>query len=303
MMKTVAESVRPSPLPGGGPCDLAGAWVPIRHDEWRNWNLGSHKARARAPNTKVTYNSQGQGSGWVGEFYLQYSVTTVAPGQYTAIAKTMLWKATDGNLTLLQDGTLKVEYPSNGIIEYWRRAGGGGAVSATASTSTPPRISSTPARPIKLILRHFGYGSPFGSSTDINWHWGIAVGHEDHCYEVQGSMVVLGPKGAIAASSPFAVNTKPTDLSQFDAYLALPQKTDKSDKEIETFSRQWVSKHPVYNVLGPNCQTYAEDLFTFLCGLNLPFPKSASRVNTYGRGEGPEHHPSTHWLKPDKKPS
>lgn len=53
---------------------------------------------------------------------------------------------------------------------------------------------------------------------------------------------------------------------------------------------------------GPNCQTFTEDLFTFLCGQNLPFAKSANRLETFGRGAGPEHHPLTQWLKPEKKP-
>merc|ERR1711918_303814 len=103
--------------------------------------------------------------------------------------------------------------------------------------------------------------------------------------------------GILAASSPLATNIKPTHVSQFDAVLLLPQTTHKTDAEVKDFCRQWVRKHPAYNLLGPNCQTFAEDLFTFLCGQNLPFTKSASRIDKGGRGAGPEHHPATHWIK------
>ena len=304
MLKTAADAVSPPQMAGGGPCDLAGEWLPCRHDEWRNLNLGSHKARARAPTTKVTYDSNGRGHGWVGEYNLQYSVTTVAPGHYTATARIplLLWSASDGNLTLLHDGTLHVEYPSNGIVEYWRRADGRGAEIRQIASAAVVSAPSRPSRPLKLVIRHFGPGSVFGSSTDLGWHWGLAVGEHDDCYEVAGSMVVIGPKGPVAASSPLAINTKPTHLSQFDAYLTLPQTTQKTDNEVEEFARLWVRKHPVYQALGPNCQTFAEDMFTFLTAQNLPFPKGASRIRTYGKGDGPEHHRSTVWIHPAKKP-
>lgn len=296
-----ATMASPPPAGTGGPCDLAGDWVPCRHDEWRNRNLGpSHKSRARAAHTKVTYDRQGRGSGRVGELSCQYSVSTIAPGQYTATAKVplLLWSATDGNLTLHQDGTLEVQYPSNGIVEYWRRPGGGHTLAPRTAVHEPSR----PSRPLKLVLRHFGPGSLLGSSNDIGWHWGLAVGEENVCYEVAGSMAVLGPEGLVAASSPMATKTKPTHISQFDAFLALPQTTQRSDGEIKDFIRQWVRGHPIYVVVGPNCQTFAEDLFTFLCGQNLPFAKSATRMDSFGRGAGPEHHPSTEWLRPEWKP-
>ena len=34
------------------------------------------------------------------------------------------WWGNDGNLTVLDDGTLHVRYPSNGIVEYWTRSDG-----------------------------------------------------------------------------------------------------------------------------------------------------------------------------------
>lgn len=80
---------------------------------------------------------------------------------------------------------------------------------------------------------------------------GLAVGDESACYEVAGSMVVIGPSGLVAASSPLAINIKPTHLSQFAAFLTLPQTTQKSNREIVEFSRQWVRKHPIYLLSGP----------------------------------------------------
>lgn len=296
-----ATAASPPPAGSGGPCALAGEWVPCRHDEWRNRNPGrAHKARARDSHSRVTYDATGRGFGRVGELSVHYSVSTVAPRHYTATAKVplLLWSATDGNLTLHHDGTLEVQYPSNGIKEFWRRADGRG-------TEALPRAHapSRPSRPLKLLLRHFGPGSLLGSSADLKWHWGLAVGDENACYEVAGSMAVIGPNGIIAASSPFATNIKPTKLSQFDAFLSLPQTTLKNEHEIEDFTRQWVRQHPMYAVLGPNCQTFCDDLFAFLCGQHLPFSKSASRLDTFGRGDGPEHNPSTAWLKPEMQPS
>lgn len=239
----------------------------------------------------------------MGELSVHYSISTIAHGQFTSTATVplLLWSASDGKLTLHKDGTLEVQYPSNGIVEFWRRADGTcGGRSRYDDGQYESANGQAEQRPVKLVLRHFGPGSLLGSSGDLGWHWGLAVG--DECYEVQGSMVVLGPKGVVAASSPFASNTAPTHLSKYDALLALPQTTRKSDREIEEFTRQWVRTHPTYNLFGPNCQTFAEDLFTFLCGQKLPFSMSASRLGSFGRGAGPESHPATEWLKPAMRP-
>ena len=297
----MAATLAAPPPPGTGDCTaLAGEWLPCRHDEWRNRNLGpSHKGRARSSHTKVTYDGQGRGTGRVGELTVQYSVSQIADGQFTATASvpSLLWSATDGNLTLHWDGTLEVQYPSNGIVEYWRRADG---AQTRHRQHGQARSSALPSRPIKLVIRHFGPGSPLGSSTDLGWHWGLAIGDEDACYEVAGSMAVIGPNGILAASSPLATNIKPTHLGQYDAFLELPQTTQRTDAEVKDFCRQWVRNHPIYNVLGPNCQTFAEDLFSYLCGQNLPFSKSACRIDRCG--PGPEHHPSTQWIRPEKQP-
>jgi len=103
------------------PFDLAGEWLPVRHDEWYNRLPGKHSQRARASATKMTYDSSGKGSGWVGEVFVDVQARCIAPGQYNAefqvraSSKTLPWEANDGRLTLLEDGTLQVQYPSTGI--------------------------------------------------------------------------------------------------------------------------------------------------------------------------------------------
>ena len=55
----------------GKASDLAGEWVPTRHDEWKNRNIGlPHKARAKMPQTKMKYKANGKGEGWVGDLYV-----------------------------------------------------------------------------------------------------------------------------------------------------------------------------------------------------------------------------------------
>merc|ERR1712093_33807 len=119
---------------------------------------------------------------------LQYAVTTIAPGQYTATAKIpwdvgMGWIATDGNLTLLADGTLHVQYPSGGVIEYWRRSDGRGTQllrEAQLGAQASIDLSRSP-RPLKLAIRHFAPSNPLGS-LDLCWHWALCVGKEDAVY-------------------------------------------------------------------------------------------------------------------------
>jgi len=312
------------------PFDLAGEWLPVRHDEWYNRLPGKHSQRARASSTKMTYDSSGKGSGWVGEVHVDIQACTIAPGRYSAkfqvraSSKTLAWSANDGHLSLLEDGTLQVQYPSYGIREYWRHADGRGVQilreareHASARTLLSSRSSSKyanetssfatecfneEARTIKLVFRHFG-DSLGAKKSGYLWHWGLQV--DDSIYEVNGAMAVMGPNGIVAASSPLAKKIH-TNITQFHGYLDLPQVTQKTDKEIEDFSCRWVKLHPVYNALGPNCQTYAEDLFTFLTGEDLPFAKTADKVVGLGGSralEGPEMNPSAVWLNPKKKPS
>jgi len=284
-------------------CDLAGEWVPTRHDEWKNRNLGTpHKVRAWMPNTKMTYRDDGKGQGWVGDVYVHVTVTTLAPGQYEAQAriKALLWSAGDGNLTILNDGTLQVRYPSNGILEFWRRKDGRALevldrANEEASAARQHELaegSDRQMRSIKLVFRRV-------DAMGIAWHWGLSVG--ESVYEIGGSMAVIGPRGVVHASTPLISPGKAalmgTQLEQFDGYVELDgMSTHLTDDEIENFSRGWVRRHPIYSVAGPNCQTFAEDLFVFLTGENLDFPKFADLSH------GPEASADAYWLNPSKKP-
>ena len=295
-------------------CDLEGEWVPARHGEWRNRNIGSHKMRARMPNTKMTYQSNGRGQGWVGEVFVHVTATTVAPGQYESKAriKALLWSASDGNMTMLADGTLEVRYPSNGIVEYWQRRGGAAAAAAQrerleraqAEAAAARRALADDARrrarPLTLVFRHV-------DSIGIGWHWGLGIGgtgggtcSDMSIYEVGGSMAVIGPRGVVHASSPLVASSAAatgTRLDQFDGYVPLGGRaTHRTDAEIEHFCAQWVSRHPVYHVAGPNCQTFSEDLFVHLTGANLNFPKFADLRS------GPEASSRAVWLNPRHKP-
>merc|ERR1711991_924896 len=101
---------------------LAGEWIPTRANEWTNRNIGvKHSVRATFPNTKMTYQRNGTGKGWVGDLYVKVSVNKLAPGHYNGKARVpaLFWSASDGNFTILSNGTLEVRYPSNGIKEYW----------------------------------------------------------------------------------------------------------------------------------------------------------------------------------------
>jgi len=304
--------------------DLTGEWTPSRHDEWYNRLPGKHSQRARASSTKMTYDCGGNGSGWVGEVYVNVQARVIAPGRYAskfqvqASSKTLPWAANDGRMTLLEDGTLQVQYPSHGIREFWRREDGrgiqilrearehGAAKRSRSSSnsgkenkeSAANRLSRSRQRKIRILFRHFG-----GAKQDgLLWHWGLSV--DDSIYEVNGAMAVLGPNGIVAASSPLVKAwVSSTSLSQYHGYLDLTQETQKTDEEIEEFSRRWVKLHPVYRALGPNCQTYTDDLFTFLTGEDLPFAKTADKV--VGNGivlEGPHSSPKSVWLDESKKP-
>ena len=270
-------------------CDLAGEWLPIRAAEWKNRNIGSHAARARMPWTKVAYQANGTGEGWVGDVHVQYELMPLAPGHYSAKARipALFWSANDGNLTVLGDGTLEARYPSNGIVEYWRRADGRTTVAAGAG-----RAMSTSSygeeRRIKVVFRRV-------DGLGIAWHWGLAVG--DSIYEVGGSMAVIGPRGVVCATGPVVSDAlNGTRLGQFDGYVehidaAGPRTSTCTDADIEAFATEWCHRHPTYNALGPNCQTFTEDLYIFLTGQNLGFAKFADLQR------GPEASARAVWLR------
>jgi len=292
----LCSSVAPSLVEAGSMCDLAGGWVPTRHSEWYNRNPGKHSLRAQAPHTKVTFDADGAGTGWVGEFYVNIQVSMLAPGQYTASCRVGLWYAGDGNYTILEDGTLEIRYPSNGIIEYWQRVDGQGvqilADSKAKAQQSDQARGRADRRPITLAFRHFG-----ADNKDYFWHWGLAVG--DDVYEVAAWMAIMGPKGIVASNT--AVIPYKTALRQFHGYLPLDTKTRKSDADIQSFIKEWVRTHPMYNAFGPNCQTFAEDLHTYLTGENLPFAKFADRFGQHDAA-GPEGDPRTVWNNPAHKP-
>lgn len=294
----------------GAPSDLAGVWVPTRHNEWFNRNPGKHSWRAQMPHTKITYDTSGTGKGWVGEFNVTVTTMSLAPGQWSATAQVpaTFWKATDGNLTLLRDGTLEVRYPSNGIVEFWQREDGTVPQIARTQSGGKTKTRSSPGRSIYLVLR-----KAFGTKA-IPYHWGIAIEehpgsghHRSHIYEVNGLMAIYGPEGLICTTGPCIGPANGTRLDQFQAIFdlnhgistkigKLPKgvaKTMKTHKEIDDFCHQWVQRHPVYNVIGPNCQTFAEDLFTFCTGHNLPYTKSLEALGE----KGPEDDKRTQWLK------
>jgi len=231
--------------------------------------------------------------------------------------------ANDGHLTLLEDGTLQVQYPSHGIREYWRHSDGRGAqilqearmqFSAGSAKNSNKSISKDARdngdlatkcqkreRAIQLVFRRFG-DSVGAKKAGVLWHWGLSI--DGSIYEVNGAMAVMGPNGIVAASSPLTKNIR-TKLSQFHGFLDMPQTTNQTDEDIEEFSRRWVKRHPVYVALGPNCQTYAEDLFAFLTGEGLPFAKASDRMVGPGGStalKGPEASPSAVWLDRSKKP-
>jgi hypothetical protein len=100
--------------------------------------------------------------------YVYLDTTEIAPGQWTASARVpaILWSAQDGNLTLLPDGVLELRFPSNGIIEYWRRGDG---ASQTTSQSAPTVSSSNQQKRVFLVFRKVM------KSGFLPNHWGLAI--------------------------------------------------------------------------------------------------------------------------------
>ena len=278
-----------------GDCELAGSWVPIRHGEWTNRVPGiSHSARARMPVTKMTYDSDGKGKGWVGEVHVTVILTKLARGHYSATAKAgLFWKGNDGNYTLKSDGTLEARYPSSGIKEYWKRASGSRSSAPPAAARAPLKSSPVqggPSRNIRVFFRKV-------DAMGVAWHWALGVGTNQYSiFEVGGllPMAIIGPKGVITGV-PYpgqpAARAGGTRMNQFQGYVQMTGKTThRTDAELETFSKQWANRHPVYNAQGPNCQTFTEDLYIYLTGENLGFAKFADLKR------GPESSAAAVWL-------
>ena len=308
-----------SQQPGEASSDLAGEWFATRKDEWKNRNWGtSHKTRANMAHTKMTYDNVGNAKGWVGELYVKVKTTKLAPGQYSAIATVpqVFWKAGDGNLTILREGVLEVRYPSNGILEYWKRKDTGGkqllqrALSHSSSSSSDPpvaQVQPTPTpdvsvpvavalvvRPLIILFRKMGLGRWRNKHL---WHWALGVGDVNNnpsIYEIGGlDNAIIGPRGRVVGVPIPSKSTKyGTKVNQYDGYVLLQNRsTSKTDQEIETFSRSWQQRHPVWVPHGPNCQTFSEDLHIYLTGLNLEFYKLGDLKR------GPEASSSAVWFK------
>ena len=258
------------------------------------------------PQTKMTYDTYGNGKGWVGELYVKVTARTLAPGQFNAKAQVpaLFWSANDGNLTILPNGTLEVRYPSNGIVEYWKRGDDRGRKLLQTALHTPQVASRTvqkreasPRQPSRELMLLFRRIDAFG----IGWHWALGVkksGGYPSIYEVGGLMAIIGPKGLVCGkpvpSRALSVGTK---TNQFHGWVMLEgRSTTKTDAEIEDFCRRWCRNHPVYNPAGPNCQTFAEDLHIWLTGRNLEFHKIGDLQR------GPEASVRAVWLDHSKKP-
>ena len=289
---------------GRNDCDLAGEWIPTRANEWTNRNIGvKHSVRATFPNTKMTYQRNGTGKGWVGDLYVKVSVNKLAPGHYNGKARVpaLFWSANDGNFTILSNGTLEVRYPSNGIKEYWKRKNGRQqedrgkhllqkALSEEQRMEKQKKKNANSYKKQRQIMILFRRVDNFG----ITWHWALGIGNisAPSIYEVGGMMAIIGPKGTVSGKRIFSkVARSGTRRNQFKGYVILNDRNStKTDEEIEVFSKEWCRTHPVYNPLGPNCQTFVEDLHIFLTGRNLEFSKIGDLKS------GPEASSKAVWL-------
>ena len=270
------------------------------------------------PATKMTYDSQGNGRGWVGEHKITAKIRTIAPGQYSGRAATFmgLWSANDGNWTVQSDGILRVHFPSNGITEYWYREDGQGKenlVKAQAKQGVAlfreashddyddcnlPVATATlaVARPLMVLFRKI-------DRMGIGWHWALGIGEPQSnpsIYELGGMVAIKGPKGIVhetvankmarrVATWPNASGTK---MDQFQGFVIMKnQSTLRTDDEVESFSKQWVIDHPIFNPMGPNCQTFTEDVYIYCTGQNLQFNKIGDLKS------GPEKSKDVVWLK------
>eukprot|EP01063_Lacrimia_lanifica_P027397 TRINITY_DN3841_c0_g1_i1.p1 TRINITY_DN3841_c0_g1~~TRINITY_DN3841_c0_g1_i1.p1 ORF type:complete len:334 (+),score=47.57 TRINITY_DN3841_c0_g1_i1:90-1091(+) len=291
-------------------CDLAGKWRPVRASEWKNNAIGSHRIRAGMSGTYTEYRADGSGEGRTGDLQMKYSnVYCLSPGNYSATCVNIMLPglpATDGNLTILPDGTLDVRYPVFGIQEFWKREDGRalehlGTAKAEWERGGGARRGGGASRQIKLVFRNILPGK-ISKAFGAPWHWGLAVG--DSIYEVAGSMTILGPRGLVYGTGPpiFSVAVCGVKWSQFVGYVETfhgrTRTSNVTDAEIEAFCKEWVDRHPTYALLGPNCQTFSEDLFTFLTGENR-VPELAKFMDLQ---KGPEKHPDVKWLDESARP-
>ena len=179
------------------------------------------------------------------------------------------------------------------VLEAFRRGdarSGGKKPVETPTNASFAAAKSSPARRIKIVFRRV-------DKLGIGWHWALALG--DSIWEVAGvPMAIVGPRGVVVGI-PYPGHKGASSgarLSHYDGYIQMQGTSRKTDDEIDKFSRDWASRHPLYNAYGPNCQTFTEDLFIYLTGQNLGFAKFADLQS------GPEKSAEAVWLNPSKKP-
>jgi len=136
------------------------------------------------------------------------------------------------------------------------------------------------------------------------FHWGIVVGdpRTSHAFEVTGQgefgvpMCVVGPNGIVAHSPQLKgeqlslCKRNGRTLSQYGpgvardgtfcgGYILLPHKTNRTDKEIEEWTKTWVEDHPTYGI-DCHCQTYSHALYVYLVGYRFPYKDDKLDVET-----------------------
>lgn len=111
-------------------------------------------------------------------------------------------------------------------------------------------------------------------------HWAVKVG--DTWYEVPGA-------SKSDSSSPNKIQRSNGLKARSGAHPiggGLVGTTSKSDNQIDTFCRKWVSANPVYHFTTTNCQKFATDFADFLCDGAADMP-SVMEAGIRGRGVGP----------------
>ena len=195
---------------------LAGAWVPVRKGEWKARVIGiPHAARAAMPHTKMVYDSTGNGKGWVGDVHVKvrcthWRETSSAPRPSPCSGRTAGRRC--------GDGTLEVRYPSSGILEYWKRSGGGDPRSGEKAGKTPTNTSFAAANPLLLEEsrlfpegRQAGYWLALGACT-----WRFNMGS---CWAAHGDCWPTGCRCWHPVPCPSASNG--ARLSNYDGFLLM----------------------------------------------------------------------------------
>ena len=209
--------------------------MPIRHGSGRTAFQGFlYSARAKMPVTKMTYDGNGNGKGWVGEVHVTVILTKLARGHYSATAKAgLFWKGNDGNYTLKSDGTLEARYPSSGIKEYWKRASGSRSSAPPAAARAPLKpspVQGGPSRNIRVFFRKV-------DALGVAWHWALGVGTTGIQY-LRWAECYYGyywPKRCCNRRSYLGTCSTPRSRRPVSSYVHMTGKTTRrTDVELET---------------------------------------------------------------------